>query len=61
MKNTPIEELIKQYEEEQCDFNNVDFLIKAGLKYADTMEDCQVRCLLYAMANKLKEDKNESR
>lgn len=58
-KNKPIEDLIKEYEEELCNFSNIDFLIKASRKYVDTMEDCQVRCLLHAMANEL--DKHNMR
>lgn len=51
--NTPIEQLVARYEAEECDHNNVGWLIKASRRYVETMDDCQVRCLLHAMANHL--------
>ena len=51
--NTPIEQLMAQYEHDGVDHNNVQFLIGAAYRYVQTMEDCQVRCLLHAMAKKL--------
>lgn len=58
VNNTPIDDLIKQYEEECCDFSNIDFLINASRRCVETMGDEQVRCLLHAMANELEKQKN---
>lgn len=48
--NTPIEVLISQYEEECCDFDDIEWVKKTALRYVSTMEDCQIRCLLYTLA-----------
>lgn len=48
--NSPIEQLIAEYEAEACDFKNVEFLINSSYRYVDTMPDSQVRCLLYSLA-----------
>lgn len=48
--NIPIEELLAQYEAECCDFRNMNWVAKVSMRYVQTMEDCQVRCLLYALA-----------
>ena len=48
--NTPIEKLIAEYEAECCDFSDVEFLVRASYRYVQTMEDCQVRCLLHSLA-----------
>lgn len=48
--NTPIDQLIAEYEAENCDFGNLDWLVRASYRYMDTMQDSQVRCLLYALA-----------
>ena len=50
MANTPIQELIKQYEHECCDFSDTAWLVKSALRMAQTMPDSQARCLLYALA-----------
>ena len=54
-ENTPIEKLLQEYTEECCDFTNMDWVVKVSLQYAERMPDSQVRCLLYTMANHLKE------
>lgn len=51
--NDPIEQLLAEYEDEGCDHEDVDFLIRASYRYVDTMCDSQVRCLLFAMARRL--------
>lgn len=54
--NTPILQLMKEYEEECCNFDDIRNLVKISLAYVDRMEDCQVRCLLFAMARRLDEE-----
>ena len=51
--NDPIDELMAEYEAECCDHNDVPWLVRASYRYVDSMQDSQVRCLLYAMARKL--------
>jgi hypothetical protein len=51
--NEPIEALLQKYEEEFCDFSNLKYLVTASLRYSSTMEDCQVRCLLYSLAKEM--------
>ena len=51
MPNTPIEKLLHEYEQDGCNHNNIDWVARAALRYVETMEDCQVRCLLYTLAN----------
>lgn len=53
--NTPIDKLITEYEEEDYDFDNLPKLINNAYRYVDTMEDSQVRCFLYKLAQKLEE------
>lgn len=48
--NTPIDQLLAEYEAENCDFRDVDFLVSASYRYVQTMPDSQVRCLLYSLA-----------
>lgn len=49
-KNTDIQTLINEYEAELCDHSNMEWVSRAALRYVDTMDDCQVRCLLYVLA-----------
>ena len=49
MMNTPIEQLIKQYEEEECNFDNIEWVKKLARLYVLRMEDSQVRCILHAL------------
>ena len=50
--NTPIDELIKEYEMEfdRYDYSNISKVIVAAQRYVNTMEDSQVRCLLHILA-----------
>ena len=48
--NTPIKELIKEYEAEECNFNDIDYVKNTALRYAQTMPDDLTRCLLYVLA-----------
>ena len=48
--NKPIDELVQEYAEECCDFSDFDYVRRVSLRYVSTMEDCQVRCLLYVLA-----------
>ena len=50
MANTPINELLHEYEQECCDHTNIEWVVNASLKYAQVMPDSQVRCLLYTLA-----------
>lgn len=52
--NSPIEKLIAEYEAENCNFKNLDWVIEAAEIYALKMDDCQVRCLLYTLAQAAK-------
>jgi hypothetical protein len=56
MSDTPIEELLSEYEREGCDHDNIEWLINSALRYVDTMPDSQVRCLLYSLATHIKTD-----
>lgn len=48
---TPIRDLMARYTDENCDFTNMAWVVKAAAVYADRMEDCQVRCLLQAFVD----------
>jgi hypothetical protein len=48
--NTPIEKLLEQYEAECVDHSNIPGIARIALRYVETMEDSQVRCLLYVLA-----------
>jgi len=56
MRNTPILELIKEYENENCVFDKPEILIKHALLYADRMDDSHLRCVLYSLAIQLERD-----
>jgi hypothetical protein len=47
--NTPIEELIKGYEDECCNFSDLSWVVESSKRYVETMEDSQVRCLLHEL------------
>lgn len=53
--STPIEQLMAEYEQEHCDWSNVDYLIQCGYRYANVNDDSHWRCLALAMARKLEE------
>lgn len=46
----PIDELIAQYEEEECDHSDMTWVVAAARRYVSTMKDSQVRCLLHVLA-----------
>lgn len=48
--NTPIQQLIKEYSNESCDFTDIEWVISASLRHVDTMPDSLARCLLYTLA-----------
>lgn len=48
--NTPIDELIAQYEDQGNDYSDLPKVSEMALRYVKTMPDSQVRCLLYALA-----------
>lgn len=56
--NTPIETLLKSYEDEGCDHSRLDWVTHAAMRYVSTMEDCQVRCLLYVLAKAVQDGKH---
>lgn len=49
--NSPIQELMAEYEADRCDFSDADFLVRTALRLSDTMQDSQARCILFALAN----------
>lgn len=49
--NKPIQDLIKEYENENSDFNDLNWVSKSALRYVDSLPDSQVRCFLYILAN----------
>lgn len=49
-ENTQINELLAQYEEECCDFTNLQWVVEASRRNVTTMPDSQVRCLLHTLA-----------
>lgn len=48
--NTPIADLLAEYEAEGCNFDNLDFLVSTSERYVQSMPDSQVRCLLHSLA-----------
>ena len=50
--NTPIEELMREYQADGCDFSDLAWVRASALRLAQTMPDSQARCLLYALAAK---------
>jgi hypothetical protein len=47
--NTPIEELLKEYKNEGCNFSDLLWVVESSKRYVETMEDSQVRCLLHEL------------
>lgn len=47
---TPIESLIKKYEDEECDFTDVPNVGKNVLSFIDNIPDSHTRCQLYVLA-----------
>lgn len=50
MPNTPVAKLLQRYEEELCDFSDMERVVGAALRLTSTMPDSQARCLLHALA-----------
>lgn len=48
--NTPIAELLTQYEAENCDHSNLPWVSHAAQRYVQSMADSQVRCLLHVLS-----------
>ena len=48
--NIPIEDLLAQYAAEECDHDNLEWVVTTAFRYVESMEDCQVRCLLHLLA-----------
>ncbi|MBR8028878.1 hypothetical protein KDX27_30195, partial [Burkholderia cenocepacia] len=49
--NSPIEDLLKRYQDDDFDFTDLPRVKKCSLRYVQTMEDCHVRALLYVLAS----------
>lgn len=57
--NTKIKELLEEYEMDgEFDY---DRYINASYRYVNTMQDSQVRCLLYVLAKELESIKNNNK
>ena len=54
MSNTPIDELLAEYEAECCDHTDMEWVSNTALRYVQTMPDSQVRCLLYVLAQHMR-------
>jgi len=52
--NSKIEDLLKEYESEGCDFSDLESVIENSLRNVETISDSHVRCLLYTLANHCK-------
>jgi hypothetical protein len=48
--NTPIEVLLREYEAENCDHSDLEWVSRTALHYVARMPDGQVRCLLHVLA-----------
>ena len=57
MNNTPIEDLVKEYDEEATKMP----LFLQALRYVETMEDSHVRVILFKLANIVKENNENTR
>lgn len=51
--NTPIETLMRQYEEECCDFSNKKWLLAVARHSVYAHDDGLSRCIMHALANEL--------
>lgn len=50
-EGTPILKLIAQYENECCDFEDGKWMAKTALQIVGGIQDSQLRCLVYGLAN----------
>lgn len=57
--NTPIADLLAEYEAEGCNHRDTAWLIAAANRYVETMRDSQTRCLLHSLARQLAEARAE--
>lgn len=48
--NSPIEELLAEYEADGCDHSDLHWVRAAARRYVETMEDSQIRCLLHVLS-----------
>jgi hypothetical protein len=53
--HSPIETCLAQYMHEGDDFSDLEWVAQSALRQAHFMGDSQARCLLYVLANKVKE------
>lgn len=49
-ENSAIEQLIADYEQENCNFKDLRWVAEAAQIYAQRMEDSQLRCILHTLA-----------
>lgn len=54
-KNIPIEELLAEYTAENCDFTDIEWVIKTTNRLILTLPDAQSRCLLHVLAGKMED------
>ena len=50
-QNLPIEKLLEQYTHEGCDFTDIKWVNAASLRYVESMEDSQIKCLICSLIN----------
>lgn len=50
-QDLPIEKLIEKYADEGCDFTDIAWVNAASLRYLESMEDSQLKCLIYSLIN----------
>jgi hypothetical protein len=55
-ENSPIEELLAYYTAESCDFTNITHMKDMALVYVSRMPDSHLRCVLFTLANAVKEE-----
>jgi hypothetical protein len=56
-----IKDLIAEYEQEGCDFSDMSWVISTANRYVETMEDSQVKCLMYVLAENAAKKLGESK
>lgn len=52
-ENTPIDELMAQYESEGCNFSDQGYVKRSAERLVKTMPDSFVRCLVYALSKQI--------
>lgn len=58
--NLPIAELLAEYAAENCDFTNMDAVVRVAQRYVQTMPDEHIRCLLHVLAEHVASQKYET-